>query len=127
DNELMDLNDVGKRRDRYTIRVKGLRQQLTKDHFPIPLLHIPKTPRFHNITLSIAHKQQHNQLSTNQQLQNNPQQLQHNYLSELQLQTLTNINKLTPHKNPFKTQHFLKQLKHLSQTQTHYHNIHHQF
>ena len=91
DNQLMDLNDVPKSTDPYTIRVKGLREQLTKDEFAIALLHIAKRRGLHNISVSMGDKEQDNELSTKQQLQKNAQQLQDKYVCELQLERLTNI------------------------------------
>lgn len=127
DNQLMDLNDVPKSTDPYTIRVKGLREQLTKDEFAIALLHIAKRRGLHNISVSMGDKEQDNELSTKQQLQKNAQQLQDKYVCELQLERLTNINKVRGEKNRFKTEDFVKEVKQLCETQRQYHKIDDQF
>ena len=79
DSELSGINP-------YEVRVKGLRQELSKEELSVALLHLIKHRGVHNV--NEVKEDTGNELSTKEQISRNSKALEEKYVAELQLERL---------------------------------------
>ncbi|MDY4021889.1 type II CRISPR RNA-guided endonuclease Cas9 [Staphylococcus chromogenes] len=121
--ELLDTSSIPHSTNPYEIRVRGLRNELSKDELVIALLHIAKRRGIHNVNVVIDDNESNNELSTKDQLKKNAKALEDKYVCELQLERLKQEGKVRGERNRFKTEDFVKEARQLLKTQTQFHPI----
>ncbi|WP_241955726.1 type II CRISPR RNA-guided endonuclease Cas9 [Staphylococcus chromogenes] len=121
--ELLDSSSIPQSTNPYEIRVRGLRNELSKDELVIVLLHIAKRRGIHNVNVVIDDNESNNELSTKDQLKKNAKALEDKYVCELQLERFKQEGKVRGERNRFKTEDFVKEARQLLKTQTQFHPI----
>lgn len=121
--ELLDHSSIPHSTNPYEIRVRGLRNELSKDELVIALLHIAKRRGIHNVNVVIDDNESNNELSTKDQLKKNAKALEDKYVCELQLERFKQEGKVRGERNRFKTEDFVKEARQLLKTQTQFHPI----
>lgn len=121
--ELLDTSSIPHSTNPYEIRVRGLRNELSKDELVIALLHIAKRRGIHNVNVVIDDNESNNELSTKDQLKKNAKALEDKYVCELQLERFKQEGKVRGERNRFKTEDFVKEARQLLKTQTQFHPI----
>lgn len=121
--ELLDPSSIPQSTNPYEIRVRGLRNELSKDELVIALLHIAKRRGIHNVNVVIDDNESNNELSTKDQLKKNAKALEDKYVCELQLERFKQEGKVRGERNRFKTEDFVKEARLLLKTQTQFHPI----
>lgn len=119
---LVDLDNIPQSPSPYEIRVKGLREELSKDELVIALLHIAKRRGIHNVEAVDETQDEGNELSTKEQLAKNNNLLKDKYVCELLLERLKD-GKVRGEKNRFKTTDIIKEVKQLLETQKEAHQL----
>ena len=114
DSELSGINP-------YEIRVKGLRQELSKEELSVALLHLIKHRGVHNV--NEVKEDTGNELSTKEQISRNSKALEEKYVAELQLERLKLEGKVRGTVNRFKTSDYVKEAKQLLKVQKHIINL----
>lgn len=120
---LLDTSNIPQSTNPYQIRVKGLREALTKDELVIALLHIAKRRGIHNVAVVLDDKENENELSTKEQLKKNAQALEDKYVCELQLERFEQDAEVRGEKNRFKTEDFVKEARQILKVQSKFHAI----
>ncbi|PNZ26406.1 type II CRISPR RNA-guided endonuclease Cas9, partial [Staphylococcus petrasii] len=120
--KLVKLNDIPKSTNPYEIRVKGLREELTRDELVIALLHLAKRRGIHNIEVIEQDNEEGNQLSTKEQLSKNNNLLKDKFVCELLLERF-NDGKVRGEENRFKTSDIIKEAKQILEVQKDVHNL----
>lgn len=121
--ELLNPSSIPHNTNPYEIRVRGLRNELSKDELVIALLHIAKRRGIHNVNVVIDDNESNNELSTKDQLKKNAKALEDKYVCELQLERFKQEGKVRGERNRFKTEDFVKEARQLLKTQTQFHPI----
>ncbi|MCJ1656839.1 hypothetical protein MT342_09575 [Staphylococcus sp. NRL 21/187] len=120
--KLVELNDLPKSANPYEIRVKGLREELTREELVIALLHLAKRRGIHNIDVVEQDGEEGNQLSTKEQLSKNNNLLKDKFVCELLLERF-NEGKVRGEENRFKTSDIIKEAKRILEVQKDIHNL----
>ena len=118
DSELSGINP-------YEVRVKGLRQELSKEELSVALLHLIKHRGVHNV--NEVKEDTGNELSTKEQISRNSKALEEKYVAELQLERLKLDGKVRGSVNRFKTSDYVKEAKQLLKVQKPYHQFNQSF
>lgn len=118
DSELSGINP-------YEVRVKGLRQELSKEELSVALLHLIKHRGVHNV--NEVKEDTGNELSTKEQISRNSKALEEKYVAELQLERLKLDGKVRGSVNRFKTSDYVKEAKQLLKVQKPYHQLNQSF
>lgn len=118
DSELSGINP-------YEVRVKGLRQELSKEELSVALLHLIKHRGVHNV--NEVKEDTGNELSTKEQISRNSKALEEKYVAELQLERLKLEGKVRGSVNRFKTSDYVKEAKQLLKVQKAYHQLNQSF
>ena len=120
--KLVELNDVPKSTNPYDIRVKGLKEELTREELVIALLHLAKRRGIHNIDVVEQDGEEGNQLSTKEQLSKNKNLLKDKFVCELLLERF-NEGKVRGEENRFKTSDIIKEAEQILKVQKNIHNL----
>ncbi|WP_204193258.1 type II CRISPR RNA-guided endonuclease Cas9 [Staphylococcus sp. GDY8P47P] len=127
DYKLLDSIDVmPQSTNPYEIRVRGLREKLTRDELAIALLHLAKRRGIHNIDVIDQEEDASNELSTKEQLSKNNHLLKDKFVCELLLERY-NEGKVRGEKNRFKTADIVKEIKQILETQKETHHLDNSF
>ncbi|MFS8253914.1 type II CRISPR RNA-guided endonuclease Cas9 [Staphylococcus hominis] len=118
DSELSGINP-------YEVRVKGLRQELSKEELSVALLHLIKHRGVHNV--NEVKEDTGNELSTKEQISRNSKALEEKYVAELQLERLKLEGKVRGSVNRFKTSDYVKEARQLLKVQKAYHQLNQSF
>lgn len=127
DYKLLDSIDVMPQpTNPYEIRVRGLREKLTRDELAIALLHLAKRRGIHNIDVIDQEEDASNELSTKEQLSKNNHLLKDKFVCELLLERY-NEGKVRGEKNRFKTADIVKEIRQILETQKETHHLDNSF
>lgn len=123
DYKLLDSIDIiPQSTNPYEIRVRGLREKLTKDELVIALLHLAKRRGIHNIDVIDQEEDASNELSTKEQLSKNNLLLRDKFICEVLLERY-NEGKVRGEKNRFKTSDIVNEIRQILETQKEVHHL----
>ncbi|MCY1569351.1 type II CRISPR RNA-guided endonuclease Cas9 [Staphylococcus pettenkoferi] len=111
----------------YQIRVKGLREELSKAELAVALLHIAKRRGIDNMSVDAEDDAPSDGVSTKDVLAKNANELSHKYVCELQLDRLLAEGKVRGEQNRFQTKDLIEEVKQLLTTQKNYHTFDDEF
>ena len=125
--QLMEESHPPRSTNPYQTRVKGLREELSKDELAVALLHIAKRRGIDNMSVDAEDEASNDGVSTKDVLTKNASELTHKYVCELQLDRLLSEGRVRGEKNRFQTKDLIDEVKQLLNTQKAYHPIDDQF